>query len=106
MAKTLLLFSFLTFSLFSFAGNGVPTWNDDPPKVSIYPNPTANFFGLSNIEGISQLTIFNLLGKEMRNFKAESGVKYDISDLPNGMYLIQMTDTKQKIVSTLRLQKR
>ena len=106
MAKTLLLFFSLTFSLLSFAENGVPHWTDDPPKVSIYPNPTANFFGLSNIEGISQLTIFNLLGKEMRNFEAENGVKYDISDLPNGMYLIQMTDSKQKIVSTLRLQKR
>ena len=107
MAKALLLFSFLTFSIFSYGESGTPTnWFDDPPKVSIYPNPTANYFGLSNSEGIAQLTIFNLVGKEIRKFDAASGLKYDISDLPNGMYLIKMTDNNQKIISTLRLQKR
>ena len=107
MPKTLLLFSFLTFSIFSFAGNGAPnTWIEDPPRVSIYPNPTSNYFGLSNIEGITKLTIFNLLGKEIRSFDVEESLKYNISDLPNGMYLIKMTNSNQKIVSTQRLQKR
>ena len=107
MVRTLLLLFFLTFSIFSFGETG--HFDDrygDPPKVSIYPNPATNHFGLSTSEGIAKLTIFNLVGKEIRTFKTVSEAKYDISDLPNGMYLVQMIDENQKTVSTLRLQKR
>lgn len=107
MKKALLLFSFLLISLIAFAGNDLPVerfW--DPPKVSVYPNPTSDFFAISNATEVEQLTIFNLVGKEMRTFNVEEGVKYNVSDLPNGMYLIQMTDNQKKIINTQRLHKR
>lgn len=107
MMRTLLLFSFLLISLAAFASSELPNerfW--DPPKVSVYPNPTSDFFGISNSTEVAQVAIFNLVGKEMRSFKAEEGIKYNVSDLPNGMYLIQMTNHKKKIINTQRLHKR
>ena len=107
MMRPLLFFTFLLISFVAFASNELPNerfW--DPPKVSVYPNPTSDFFGISNSAGVAELTIYNLVGKEMKNFKAEEGVKYNVSDLPNGMYLIQMTNNKKKVINTQRLHKR
>lgn len=107
MMRLLLLITFLLASFVAFASNELPKerfW--DPPKVSVYPNPTSDFFGISNSTEVAQLTIFNLVGKEMKSFKAEAGIKYSVSDLPNGMYLIQMTDHKKKVINTQRLHKR
>jgi len=107
MKRQILLFSFLLISIVAFANNELPIerfW--DPPKVSVYPNPTSDFFGISNSTEVARLTIFNLVGKEMRSFEAEEGIKYSVGDLPNGMYLIQMTDHNKKIINTQRLQKR
>jgi len=107
MMRAILLFSFLIFSFVALANNDLPKerfW--DPPKVSVYPNPTSDFFGLTNSSEVAKLTIFNLVGKEMRSFKTEEGGKYNVSDLPNGMYLIQMTNHNKKIINTQRLHKR
>lgn len=108
MAKTLLIPVFLICSILAF-GMGefsTPSLYDDPPRVSVFPNPTSQFFSISETKGISKLGVFNLVGKEMRSFEAVSGEKYNVGDLPNGMYLIQLFDSDKKIVSTLRLQKR
>ena len=107
MVRTLLFISFILFSIVAFTGidsASAQLW--DPPKVSVFPNPTSDFFGISHTEGISKLTIYNLVGKEMRAFKAEEGIKYNVGDLPNGMYLIQMTNNDKKVVNTQRLHKR
>lgn len=110
MLKNLLVIIFLSFSLFAFGANGlVDAGTPDfltPPKISVYPNPTSDFFGVTDATGIVSLKIYNLLGKEMRSFQVEDGLKYNISDLPNGMYLIQLINNKKKIVNTQRLQKR
>ena len=110
MLKTLLTTIFLSCSILVFGSNGLIEANvfdfADPPKISVYPNPTSDFFAVSDPEGISKLKVFNLVGKEMRSFNVESGLKYNVSDLPNGMYLIQMINNNKKIVNTQRLQKR
>lgn len=110
MLKTLLTTIFFSLSIFLFGSNGleysgIPDFLN-PPKISVYPNPTSDFFAVSNSEGILELKIYNLVGKEMRSFDVEDGLKYNISDLPNGMYLIQLINNKKKIVNTQRLQKR
>lgn len=110
MLKTLLTTIFLSLSLLAFGSNGlvVNDFSDllNPPKISVYPNPTSNFFAVSDVNGVSELKVYNLVGKEMRSFDVETGAKYNISDLPNGMYLIQLINNKKKIVNTQRLQKR
>ena len=107
MAKTLLISLFLVSSILAFGMNELSApYPVDPPKVSVFPNPTSQFFSVSETKGISKLGVFNLVGKEMRSFQAVEGEKYNIGDLPNGMYLIQLFDNDKKIVSTLRLQKR
>ncbi len=107
MAKTLLVPIFLICSILAFGMGEFSRSNlYDPPRVSVFPNPTSQYFSISETKGVSKLGVFNLVGKEMRSFQALEGEKYNIGDLPNGMYLIQLFDNDKKVVSTLRLQKR
>jgi hypothetical protein len=78
------------------------------PKVdlTIYPNPTAEYIGIMNDDNVQFIHVYNLVGKKIETFEAESGAKYDVRDLPNGLYLIQVVGKNNKILTTQRLHKR
>ncbi len=42
----------------------------------------------------------------MKAFEAQLEDKYDIADLPMGMYLVQLIDEQSKIITTKRFNKR
>lgn len=73
--------------------------------IKIFPNPATDQFQISH-PAVSQVTIFNIVGNEMRTFNAFPGRSYDISDLKSGLYLVRMTDEKSKVLKTVRLSKR
>lgn len=74
--------------------------------VKIYPNPAFNFIGLNNISGIGSIIIYNLVGRKMKKFIPEQGERYDITDLPRGMYLVQLLGEDGKVVTTQRMSKK
>ena len=47
-----------------------------------------------------------MLGKRVRTFDTSFGNKYDIADLPEGIYLVSMVDANRKVVKTVRISKR
>jgi hypothetical protein len=76
-------------------------------RISIYPNPATSYISINHDENIKQIMFFNLLG---RNLKTITDVvkeqQYDVTDLPNGMYLVQVIDNTNKIITTQRVSKR
>jgi len=68
--------------------------------VKIYPNPAFNFIGLNNISDIGSIIIYNLVGRKMKKFTPQKGERYDIADLPRGMYLVQLLGKDGKVVTT------
>jgi Secretion system C-terminal sorting domain len=107
----LLLPLFLTTA--SFAQNTIEQQDDKPvakliskKNISVYPNPAINFISLSDSEDVKQLIVFNVVGRKMKSFMVSEGEKYNISELPKGMYLIQILDFNNKIITTQRLSKR
>ncbi len=62
--------------------------------LSIYPNPTSTFFNLeSKVKPFSRIQIFDLLGRQMRQFELENPVhEFVVSskDLPLGTYLVRV----------------
>lgn len=72
----------------------------------VYPNPAADYISLSNDGLVVQLVLYNFSGRQVCAFNASKGQKYNISELPTGMYLVQFLDGKKKIMHTQRLQKR
>lgn len=75
-------------------------------KLSIYPNPATSYIQLTSTNEVAQIIIYNVVGKRMMSFEYIEDEKYLVSELPNGIYLIQFIGNTGKIVSTQRLSKR
>lgn len=99
----LLLFFILPIDL---ALASFPDSRSEGERPVVYPNPAADFIGLSNDDLVQQLVIYNFSGREVCSFRASKGQRYNISGLPTGMYLVQFLDAQSRIFHTQRLQKR
>ncbi|MGK0365002.1 MAG: hypothetical protein ACI85O_002063 [Saprospiraceae bacterium] len=76
-------------------------------QLMVYPNPATNFIMLKNSTGVREVRIFNLIGRQVTSFIVlEKGQSYPVADLPNGMYLVQLIDSNNDIMSTHRMNKR
>jgi len=58
-------------------------------KISIYPNPIKNTFSISGSETVEQVTIFDLLGKQVYDLKNVSE-DINIEFLPKGFYIAKV----------------
>lgn len=104
-AVLVLFFAFTSLALF---GQSNPDGGATVPvKISVYPNPATNFISINKDENVRDIAIFNLVGRKLKTFQnVEKDEHYDVSDLPIGMYLVQVIDDKKKIVTTQRISKR
>ncbi|MFQ5446189.1 MAG: T9SS type A sorting domain-containing protein [Saprospiraceae bacterium] len=115
MKQTLLLIFFAFFTAISAtqSKSGDNSWGIQPDpvvsqvKISIYPNPATNFISINTDEHVKQINIFNLIGRKLKTInEVVKGQRYDITDLPKGMYLVQVVDTRNKVMTTQRISKR
>lgn len=123
MKQFLLTFLFAMFLTLGFSqdrdhkycfGDPDNTYNPVPSRFAsaakqlmVYPNPATNFIMLKNTTGVNEVRIFNLIGRQVINFmNVEKGQSFPVADLPNGMYLVQLIDTNNDIISTHRMNKR
>lgn len=78
--------------------NPLSTIDNASPRFELYPNPVANelyFSSQSNI-AISNYKVIDLNGRVCIKGKIDNQNKVNTSDLTNGVYLIQLTDTQNK----------
>jgi hypothetical protein len=81
-------------------------WRIADTKPMIYPNPATDYISLSDAREVQQLILYNLTGREVLSFPASAAARYNISQLPNGMYLVQFLNAEKRVLHTQRLQKR
>ena len=74
----------------------------NPELIRIYPNPTTEYFKIQNNNGVSKVILNNLLGRAVKVYNGSSDI-FDVTDLPTGMYIIQLQDNKGKNIKTSRL---
>jgi Secretion system C-terminal sorting domain/Carbohydrate binding domain len=60
-------------------------------KLSIYPNPTANFIQIKDAESVESVNIYDVSGRLVRQFLNNTSSQLDISTLPKGMYQVAVT---------------
>ena len=103
---------FLLF--FTIGGFSQGSWLDDSDKkeavslrVQVFPNPTTSHFGITEDLGIQKIIVFNLVGRKMKEYTdIAKDKRFFVGDLPKGMYLVQLLDTKGQILTTRRISKR
>ena len=77
------------------------------PDIQVFPNPTTSHFGITEVNGVKKIIIFNLVGRKMKQYQdIAKDKRYFIGDLPKGMYLVQMIGGDSKIITTKRISKR
>lgn len=75
-------------------------------KLSVYPNPTTDFFQVSETPGLRNIELFNIVGNKVRSFDATPQKQYYVGDLNDGIYLVRLVSSTQKVLKTIRLSKR
>ncbi len=66
-------------------------------SVSVYPNPTGDFFYIDGVESGSTVEIYNTLGSMLRSFTYEGGA-VDFSGMPAGMYILRSDENVTRFV--------
>lgn len=79
------------------------TFDDD---IRVYPNPAIDYIMITDNESITKVWVYNILGKRVKAYDVESlGMKYDIRDLPRGMYIVRLINNRDELVLTRRINK-
>lgn len=73
--------------------------------LSVYPNPTAQYFMVKNDLDIKEVEILQIVGKRVRSEKHTAGQKHYIDDLPNGFYIVRLKDRNNNVKKVLRITK-
>jgi len=122
--KRTILFTFLCLTLLTTMGLAqhvsssdssnepiaeVDTSNPDfqKAKIKVYPNPASDYIKLNTKSNVDKIKVLNMVGKIIKHFNViQTGEKYNISAIPNGLYLVQLLDSDGKVITTKRLNKR
>lgn len=76
----------------------VGTEENAASKLHILPNPSHNQVILKNLSGNCQGHIYTLDGRMVKAFEASEGMMLDISDLSEGMYLLNIDGQTLKLM--------
>ncbi len=68
--------------------------------IKVFPNPTKDYFNLTTTEVFSSISLRNILGQEIINYSYSMDGQYNISNMPAGLYFIQLQD---EVRGTLKL---
>ena len=74
-------------------------------SATLYPNPGDDEFRIDSALPVANVTLTNMLGRIVKTFPGTLD-SFDVSDLPNGVYLVGMTGVDGRIIKTLRFSKR
>lgn len=74
--------------------------------LTVFPNPTTDYFQISDTPGLRYVEVYNIVGSRMRSFDAVPQKQYFIGDLNEGVYLVRLISGSGKVIKTIRLSKR
>ena len=74
--------------------------------ILLYPNPTFDYINIKNGADVGKLVVYNIMGRAIKVFHTEGLRSFDISELPEGMYLVGLFDKNNNIIKTIRVSKR
>jgi hypothetical protein len=75
-------------------------------SLRLFPNPAIDYFEITPNAPVDEIVLYNMIGKKIRMFDASQNNRYDISDIPAGLYLVSLINEKRGVLKTLRLNKR
>ena len=74
------------------------TAENEAENTGISPNPTSNSFTISGINGFQQMNIYSIDGKLVKREIIDCGQSIDISELPQGLYYVNVNKQNFKLI--------
>ncbi len=74
--------------------------------AKVYPNPAVDRFTVDFNTGLTRIELYNILGRKISSFTAVQNRSYDISEYPDGLYMLKLIGPNNQVLRTIRLQKR
>ena len=69
-------------------------------NISIYPNPFKNEFNISNLEGVNDIKVYDITGKEVYEYiTASTQITINLSSVEPGIYFVKAKSDNGKNVS-------
>ena len=76
-------------------------------RLAVFPNPTTDYIKIAgNPALIDRVAVYNLLGRQVRDFDVNVNNEYRLDHLPDGMYLVSLISEENGVLKTLRVNKR
>lgn len=82
------------------------TFESKIADITLFPNPTSEYFKVKNDNEVYEVAIYNLLAKRLKSFKHNDNKLYNIADLSKGLYIVRLFDKKGNSIRALRLTKK
>lgn len=103
--STTVMFSGSAQSSSMFGSPSATERNSEEP--TIFPNPaTEHIMVQDNYSEVRYIEVFNVVGRKITDFSVRhDGEKYNISELPRGMYMVRLLDRNRNIIRTQRISK-
>lgn len=73
-------------------------------KTAIYPNPATNWVKIDNQYPLDKVTISNLHGQKLQTWLNPQQSLFDVSSIPNGLYIISIKEKEQTYYQKLIIQ--
>jgi hypothetical protein len=74
-------------------------------EFAIYPNPATDYFELSSIQDVHQISIYSIDGKMVHNYLGISSNKINVTNLNSGSYIVKIQVGKATINRLLLIRK-
>ncbi len=75
-------------------------------NMNLFPNPTQDYFQLSNDDNVAKVSIHSIVGEEISVFAHSPSQAYSTGNLNNGIYLVRAYDVDGNVLKAMRLSKR
>lgn len=76
-------------------------------ELSVFPNPATEYISVKdNSDLVGEVSVFSIVGRKVKEYTYTKGEQYYIGDLPKGMYLVQLIDHNDRILTTHKMEKR
>ena len=88
-----------TFEIISVTGTEII----EIKQMTVYPNPASNQITISGLDdGLSQIVICDINGKQLKSIKSSLHESIDITDLVRGVYFIQINGSNQQTIRFIK----
>lgn len=81
--------------------------NSKSTKFNVYPMPAVDYFQFDDAEGkVGRVEVWDLIGKKLATFYVNAtGERYNVGNLPRGLYLLRFYDKSGNALFTQRISK-